>query len=150
MRLQQIFDDQQPLFFITFNSYRRKPILANDELHAAFIAFCRKGADNGMIVGVYCIMPDHVHFFVWINRDGCGLSKFIKSMKQKLGVILRAQALERPFWQEGFFDHLLRGSESYREKGLYVSTNPVRVGLCESSGAWPYCGKIHDLVWRES
>ena len=32
-------------------------------------------------------------------------------------------------WQEEFFDHVLRSSESYSQKWNYVKENPVRAGL---------------------
>jgi hypothetical protein len=45
-------------------------------------------------------------------------------------------------WQPGFFDHLLRGSESYHEKWRYVRENPVRAGLVSCAEDWPYQGEI--------
>jgi putative transposase len=49
-----------------------------------------------------------------------------------------------PHWQEGFFDHLLRGGDSYAEKWEYVRQNPVRAGLATSHEDLPYQGEI---VW---
>ena len=46
-------------------------------------------------------------------------------------------------WQEEFFDHVLRSHESYSEKWNYVEQNPVREGLVENAGDWPYAGFIH-------
>jgi len=54
-------------------------------------------------------------------------------------------------WQSGFFDHALRGRESYSEKWDYVRLNPVRAGLvskpeewklksCDGRGSWIYVG----------
>ncbi|MGI9172622.1 MAG: transposase [Chthoniobacterales bacterium] len=45
-------------------------------------------------------------------------------------------------WQRGFFDHLLRNSESYSQKWNYVEQNPVRAGLVENAEDWPYAGQI--------
>ena len=41
-------------------------------------------------------------------------------------------------WQRDFFDHRLRKDESYIEKAHYICMNPVRAGLIENSGEWPY------------
>jgi len=41
-------------------------------------------------------------------------------------------------WQRDFFDHRLRSWESAEEKGAYIRANPVRAGLVEEGGAWPY------------
>ena len=51
--------------------------------------------------------------------------------------------LESPkLWQPGFFDHILRSDESYGERWTYIHENPVRAGLVESAGDWPYQGEI--------
>ncbi len=50
-------------------------------------------------------------------------------------------------WQEGFFDHVLRGGESYGEKWEYVRMNPVRAGLTVRPEDWPYAGEIEALRW---
>jgi putative transposase len=47
-----------------------------------------------------------------------------------------------PFWQPGFFDHLLRNDESYAAKWNYVVQNPVRRGLVAEPEKWPYQGEI--------
>jgi hypothetical protein len=47
-----------------------------------------------------------------------------------------------PHWQHGFFDHLLRHSESYAQKWEYVRENPVRAGLVSNSDEWPWQGEI--------
>jgi len=48
-------------------------------------------------------------------------------------------------WQEEFFDHVLRSSESYSQKWDYVRENPVRGGLVVSSDQWPWQGEIESL-----
>lgn len=41
-------------------------------------------------------------------------------------------------WQDGFFDHRLRGNESFEEKARYMRMNPVRAGLATQPEGWPY------------
>ena len=93
-------------------------------------------------------MPDHVHFFVVIEDDRIGLSAWVKSLKNALSKTMRAQGFEAPHWQKGFFDHVLRGSESYSEKWGYVCANPVRAGLAGDGHEWPFAGEIHNLEYR--
>ncbi|VGO22250.1 hypothetical protein [Pontiella sulfatireligans] len=47
-----------------------------------------------------------------------------------------------PHWQPGFFEHLLRHSESYREKWDYVYRNPVRAGLVKRAEDWAFQGEV--------
>lgn len=63
-------------------------------------------------------------------------------LRNVLGKDLLRLGIQKPHWQEGFFDHLLRSSESYSEKGEYVRINPVRANLCATPEEWPYQGEI--------
>ena len=49
-------------------------------------------------------------------------------------------------WQEEFFDHVLRSSDSYNQKWDYVKDNPVRAGLVKKSDDWPFQGEIESLM----
>ena len=149
-RLPTLFNNQTPLYFITFNTQKRKPILDNNEIHSAYVEFCGRSPTRGVVVGTYAIMPDHIHMFVWLNRNSCGLGRFIKGMKEYLGKTLDKLATDKPYWQQGFFDHLMRNSDSYSEKSLYVHKNPVRAGLCRNPEDWPYSGTIHNLDWHDN
>ena len=51
----------------------------------------------------------------------------------------------KSFWQPGFFDHLLRGDESYLQKWDCVWHNPVRANLVGRPEDWPYQGEIHRI-----
>ena len=75
------------------------------------------------------------------------LGRWIQSLKSVLGKEIAAAGNPRPHWQEGFFDHLMRGQESYAEKWAYVRDNPVRSGLCGQAGEWPYQGEIVSIPW---
>jgi putative transposase len=69
-------------------------------------------------------MPDHVHLFVRGNLD-FALTHWVRLLKRELSSVI---PIERPHWQKGFFDHLIRNSESYAEKWEYVRANPVSRG----------------------
>jgi REP element-mobilizing transposase RayT len=89
-------------------------------------------------------MPDHIHVFVACEDSG-KLSSWVKALKGTLSSLFRRRRLVAPFWQEGFFDHLLRSNESYDEKWLYVARNPVRAKLVAHEDDWPFGGEIHSL-----
>jgi len=48
-------------------------------------------------------------------------------------------------WQEDFFDHVLRSTESYSQKWDYVKDNPVRAGFVKKSDEWLFQGEIESL-----
>ena len=141
LRLSQVFRSP-PLYFVTFCTHRRRACLASAELHTAFIQFANRGYEKSNVaVGRYVIMPDHVHLFVR-GADGFVLGRWIGMLKQCLGKIGSSSPIVGQFWQEGFFDHVLRSDESCANKSEYVRQNSVRAGLVECAEDWPYQGEI--------
>jgi REP element-mobilizing transposase RayT len=139
-RLSRVFDDS-PLYFVTFNASVRQPLLATAAVHEAFRAYATKNQERGLAVGRYVIMPDHIHFFVRVGA-GQKLDQYIRLMKQTLTKrILESVQVER-VWQPGFFDHVMRSSESYSQKWNYVRMNPVRAGLVADPDDWEFQGEL--------
>ena len=141
-RLDRVFQSYDPpLYFVTFNTHKRRQILAHSRVQNDLIDFAHEGETRGIGVGRYVIMPDHIHLFV--RRDhNFGLGLWIGALKHALA---RAAILSRAkgqIWEEGFFDHILRSNESYSQKWNYVRENPVRAGLVKSAADWPYQGQI--------
>ena len=142
-RLPGLFDWIEPFYFVSFNTHHRIPLLARQEVHEAFVDFCRKAERVDVLVGKYVLMPDHIHLLVAMpERSGQSLNGWIKALKSVLGKTLLAAGAEKPHWQEGVFDHVLRHDESHRNKQDYILRNPVRAGLCREPEDWPYQGEI--------
>jgi putative transposase len=126
---------------VTFNTFRRQVLLANDPVHAAFCAFAEAGIERGVGVGRYVLMPDHVHLFLRGMVD-FRLMQWVRMLKRAMSKVI---AVPPPHWQEGFFDHVMRSSESYSAKWAYVEQNPVRAGLVAAQEAWPFAGQSVDI-----
>ncbi len=144
LRLERVFAPNRPFYFVTFNTARRAKILARDEMHEVFRHFAFKAHQQyDVAVGRYVIMPDHIHLFVALPPTGTIVPlKWVQSLRSVLGKELLRLGFQKPHWQEGFFDHVLRNSESYSEKWKYVRMNPVRAGLCREAETWPHQGEI--------
>ena len=141
-RLGQVFATYDPaLYFVTMVTWQRQPLLACESVHRAFREHAIQQESIGIGVGRYVIMPDHIHFFVRIGT-GQMLGESVKQLKQAVTKALRITQPEIRVWQPGFFDHLLRSSESYGQKWAYVRDNPVRAGLVANAEDWPYQGEI--------
>jgi REP-associated tyrosine transposase len=136
---------RDPIYFATACTHSRERWLACPAIHESLIAFCSRGTERGALVGRYVLMPDHVHLFVAFQPGTIGVSALMKSLKNSLSKVLREMGKLSPHWQDGFFDHVLRSSESYEQKWLYVRENPVRAGLVARAEHWPYQGEIHPL-----
>jgi REP element-mobilizing transposase RayT len=132
-RLARIFQSYGvPLFFVTICTLHRRKIPSLEAAHNALLSYGTRGTKEfNVAVGRYVIMPDHLHLFVRGDQDFV-LATWVKGLKRAIWEELAAKP-KAPFWQAGFFDHLLRNDESYARKWEYVRQNPVRAGLIKSA-----------------
>jgi len=110
-RLDRIYV-RAPIYFLTACTAQRRPLLAKQDVHGAFIRFAKQGPAHGVWIGAYVLMPDHLHAFVALDAERVNLSALMKSLKNVLSKELRERGVAPPHWQKGFFDHLLRSQES--------------------------------------
>ena len=79
-------------------------------------------------VDKYCIMPDHIHFIIFINTDEDGRTQFAPTIsrviKQFKGSITKQ--VGRPIWQKSFYDHGIRNQLDYNEIWEYIENNPLK------------------------
>jgi putative transposase len=141
-RLEQVFQKYDPpVYFVTLSTNSRRQLLANDAVHSAVVEYGCEAVRRGIALGRYVILPDHIHLFV-AGDDDFDLGIWVRGLKR---VVAAAVSGGRGgLWQRGFFDHLIRSSESYSEKWDYVLENPVRARLAFDAEEWPYQGEI---VW---
>ena len=143
-RLTAVWSEQE-VYFITICVAGRKSILANDVCAAILREeWTALRVRHGWSVGRYVIMPDHVHFMTApVLAAAKPLSVAIGRWKQWTAKrIMRSRGQSGPLWQAEYFDHLLRSTESRSAKWAYVLENPVRAGLVQSAGLWPYGGFV--------
>jgi putative transposase len=136
----------RPLWFITFGTHNRQRVLDTPQQCRRFVRFGEEQALRGTAIGRYVIMPDHIHMFIRIGPES-ELGATIGFLKKALSTVLTGDGIELPHWQPGFFDHLLRSADSYADKWAYVRENPVRAGLVENAGDWPYAGEIVPIAF---
>jgi REP-associated tyrosine transposase len=146
-RLERVWIDQ-PIYFVTTCTFGRRAILATNQIAALLSDEWRAAHDrHGWAIGCYVIMPDHVHFFCRAELDAKSLPIFMQKWKQWSSKrMARELKVAGSVWQEEFFDHVLRSSESYSQKWDYVKENPVRAGLVKKSDDWPFQGEIESLM----
>jgi len=133
---------QDPIYFVTTCTYRRNAILASEHVAKILIHEWSSARErHGWTIGRYVIMPDHVHFFCAPELDAKPLSNLIGFWKEWMSKgIKRLMKLPSPVWQEEFFDHVLRSSESYSEKWNYVRN--IRYDMVLSPTPMSGLGKV--------
>jgi len=142
-RLEYVWE-LNPRYFITICTYNRLSTLNKPDVFEILQNELSESlARHGWAIGSFCVMPDHIHFFCTDAEQGVQLSTFMQAWKQWTSKrIKRVLDVNHPIWQKGFFDHLLRSSESYSEKWEYVRQNPVRAGLTKNANDWKFSGYV--------
>jgi putative transposase len=127
-------------YFVTFCTKRRTPALRFPQ--AATVVketVLAVAADHGFAVLAYCVMPDHVHLVVQGIDEAADLKRLTALSKQLTGYRLRSMVRGR-LWQDGYHERVLRDGEDVLEIIRYVLENPVRAGLAQTVGEYPYAG----------
>lgn len=91
----------------------------------------------------WVLMPDHAHWLIRLG-DGDDLAVVVKRLKSvSARNVNRSLHRNGPLWAPAFHDHALRGDEDLRHSARYVIANPVRAGLVEHVGSYPFW----DAIW---
>ena len=140
-RLRRI-EDRDRFFFVTTNLGRNtRPVTPNEcDLILTALASQRKLGE--FFLFGYSVMPTHVHLLLYPhNKD---LVRIMRNFKSKTGYeILRARGGHGPFWQERYFDTIIRRVRNFWEKLEYIHRNPVEAGLVEKKEDWPWSSYRH-------
>jgi putative transposase len=127
------------IYLVTTVTHERRPLFADFHCARALVHCLRHMAHTGHAETVcFVVMPDHLHWSLNLGerRGLSGLVQAIKSYSARRINSLRGEA--GPVWQAGFHAHALRGEEDVVGLARYVVANPVRAGLVEQVGAYPF------------
>jgi len=127
-------------YFVTLCCAKRIKFFAS--ANAARIAIdllLETAKKHDFAVQAYCFMPDHLHALVEGISVPSQLLPFVMDYKRKTTLAL-APTAGGVLWQKKFYDHILRGKESPSDTAKYILMNPVRAGLCEKPGEYPFSG----------
>ena len=81
------------------------------------------------------LMPDHLHWLMTL-RSG-ELSGVMRLLKGRT-----AHVLGHPIWQSNYHDHAIRKDEDLRALARYIIANPLRAGLVERIGDYPWWNSV--------
>jgi REP element-mobilizing transposase RayT len=86
----------------------------------------------------WVVMPNHVHVLAQFRAE-FPVAKVVRSWK---GYTARQANLlfgrSSTFWQREYYDRYIRNESHYRNAVLYIEWNPVKAGLAQVPGDWPY------------
>lgn len=90
----------------------------------------------------WVIMPDHLHWLFVLGERPLAdvLCRFKGYAAHRIN---QARGHTGSVWQRGYHDHAVRRERDLRALARYVITNPIRAGLCERAGDYPFW----DAAW---
>jgi REP element-mobilizing transposase RayT len=96
--------------------------------------------DTRMLAWV--LMPDHAHWLIQLG-EADDLGSVINRLKSASARCANS-SLHRdgPLWARAFHDHALRADEDLLRSARYVVANPVRAGLVERIGDYPFWNAV--------
>jgi putative transposase len=147
---KRTFDREGHAHFLTFSCYRRRRLLDHDRAKKVVLGVLNSqlSRQDGRCAG-FVVMPDHVHAIVRFPRPD-QVSQFMKQWKRRSSLQIKrlirsslvryAETIDpaEPVWQAGYYDLNLFTEKKAEEKLAYMHLNPVRAGLVESPGDWPW------------
>jgi putative transposase len=98
---------------------------------------CADAADFEVLA--YCFMPDHLHLVAGGTTPTSDLRAFVATAKQNSAHASRRWIRGR-LWQRGYYERILRDRDDVQNVIRYVLANPIRAGLVESLGDYPFAG----------
>ena len=74
----------------------------------------------------FVIMPNHIHLLLQINTDVDGRSVIAPTISTVVRLMKGAVSKQAGFlvWQKGFYDHVIRSDNDYRDIWNYIEGNP--------------------------
>ncbi len=126
------------VYHVTAVTVDRRPVFCDLSPARTLVQAMREAQNRGDATTLaFVVMPDHLH---WLLRlEG------VTTLSQAVGAVktVTAHRLGKRIWQSGFFDHALRRDEDIPALARYIVANPLRAGLVERVGDYPYW----DAIW---
>ena len=127
-------------YFVTISLQERQPLLENSELRKILEENWNALPQRfpAVTLDEFIIMPDHIHFIIWLHPDGDRhpeLGDVMKAYKSLTGraalnyLRMNEQINRNQFWQRGYYDHVIRNEADLQEKRAYIRNNPIKDNL---------------------
>ncbi len=127
-------------YTLTMVCLHRRPWFADPHNAAIMMELFPQLDEQGLCCSqAWVVMPDHIHWLVELRAHT--LAHIAQRLKSRSALLLnRLHGRTGPMWQSGYHDHAVRSDESLHRHAMYILGNPVRAGLAEQIGQYPYAG----------
>jgi len=130
-------------YLITAATCKRQPFFA---VFPVAVVAARCFDDPELLAGncmlAWVLMPDHAHWLVRLGENG-DLARLVARLKSASArAANRVHGRNGVIWQHGYHDHALRHDEDMRSAARYLIANPVRAGVAEEVGDYPFWNAV--------
>jgi putative transposase len=103
-------------------------------------------AERPFGIDAWVVLPDHLHALWTLPAGDAAYATRWRLIKSRFSRGLPMGHLrpshrnrgERGIWQRRFWEHHIRDAEDFRAHMEFCRTSPVRLGLVDNPGDWPY------------
>ncbi len=124
-------------YFITIRTYQSEPLLEVPELRTILLETWQAlpGRFPGVTLDEFVIMPDHMHFILWLNNtveNASALGRVIGAYKSLTTVAwlkhIQDTGQERSglLWQRDYYEHILQSKLQLEQRRQYIRNNPTK------------------------
>jgi putative transposase len=139
----------QAIVFMTVVTRDRIPYLeAGDDLDLFWQTLRRVQEIHPFRLLAYAILPEHVHWLMWVREEGGNFSAVMHSVKRNYTVhFKRAHGItfSLHLWQDRFWDHVIRDGRDLENHFDYIHYNPVKHGYVKRPEDWAQSTYAHWL-----
>jgi len=140
-RLRRI-EDRDRFFFVTANLARNVPALAGTECNLILSTLCDQRGRGDFFLFGFVVMPTHLHLL--LSPHNKNLVQIMRDLKSRTEYeIAKGRGAHGPFWQERYFDTIIRRVRNFWEKLEYIHRNPVEAGLVRNPEEWQWSSYRH-------
>jgi putative transposase len=127
-------------FFATTKTYGGRRLLQSDRNAALLIDVLRSYvAARKFKLLDFVVMPNHLHLLI-TAPGGMTIEKAMQLIKGRFSFRLKKElGYPGEVWQAGFSEVRADTEESIAVYREYIAQNPVKAGLAELPGQYPYC-----------
>ncbi|MGS0676867.1 REP-associated tyrosine transposase [Shewanella sp. 0m-4] len=138
------FSQEGGEYFITFNTENNLDHFIDFYVSQLFcIGIAKNELQYNCSWLTWVLMPDHFHGLLRLEK-GAELSKVVGTLKGASSfVINRKLNRSGALWQPSFYDRALRLDEDRENISRYIVTNPLRKGLVNRIGDYPFWNSIY-------
>ena len=132
------------IYLITFATRQRERIF--NENYRLSSQFCVALNDSRLWLDAkllcWVLMPDHVHLLVQLGVHET-LPKLMERLKSNTARALnRILKRKDAVWGKGYHDRAIRLEEDIVDVARYIVMNPIRAGLVNKIGQYPYWNAV--------